>query len=51
MAQGKAWMPLLAFVGIGAAAYQLMRPNNKVGKMIRNRVSKMWQQRELFPNQ
>jgi len=50
MAQGKAWVPLLASVGIGAAAYQLMRPNNKVGKMIRNRVNKMWQQRELFPN-
>jgi hypothetical protein len=51
MTQGKGWMPLVASVGIGAAAYQMMRPNNKVSNMVKNRMSKMWQQKELFPNQ
>lgn len=50
MAKGKAWVPLLASVGIGAAAYQLMKPNNMVGNAVKGRMSKMWQQKELFPD-
>ena len=49
MAQGKGWVPLIASVGIGAAAYQLMKPDNKVGRMVKDRMVKMWQQKELFP--
>ncbi|MFC4620491.1 hypothetical protein ACFO4N_17485 [Camelliibacillus cellulosilyticus] len=50
MGQRGTWMPLIASIGIGAAAYQMMRPNNRIGNMIRHRMRRMWQERELFPN-
>ena len=46
----RGWLPIVASVGIGAAAYQMMRPNNKVGNVVKNRIQKMVQQKELFPN-
>ncbi|MFC7394595.1 hypothetical protein [Scopulibacillus cellulosilyticus] len=44
------WMPLIASVGIGAVAYQMMKPNNRMTNAVRNRMGQMWRQRELFPN-
>ena len=46
----RGWMPIVASVGVGAAVYQMMRPNNKVGNAVKHRVQRMWNQKELFPN-
>ncbi|WP_188804916.1 hypothetical protein [Sporolactobacillus putidus] len=43
-------MPLITTIGIGAAAYQLLRRNNWIAQTVRNRMNKMVQQKELFPN-
>ncbi|GGH88958.1 hypothetical protein JOD43_004420 [Pullulanibacillus pueri] len=45
----KVWMPIVASVGIGAAAYQMMRPNNKMSNMVKHRIRRMKQTGELFP--
>ncbi|GGE55629.1 hypothetical protein GCM10011391_38300 [Pullulanibacillus camelliae] len=50
MAGKRGWMPIVASVGVGAAVYQMMRPNNKVGNAVKHRVQRMWNQKELFPN-
>jgi hypothetical protein len=44
------WIPVVASIGIGAAAYQMMRPNNKVSHLIKHRMDRMREERELFPN-
>lgn len=45
------WGPILTSVGIGAAAYQMMNPNNRVSNAVRQRMQRMRQTRQLFPNQ
>ncbi|WP_165886917.1 hypothetical protein [Scopulibacillus darangshiensis] len=46
----KTWVPVVASIGIGAAAYQMMKPNNRVGNAVKGRMSKMMRTKELFPN-
>ncbi|MBM7647042.1 hypothetical protein JOD45_003278 [Scopulibacillus daqui] len=50
MDQRTNWMPLLASVGIGAVAYQMLKPNNRMTNAVRQRMGQMWRQKELFPN-
>ncbi|CAM3286705.1 hypothetical protein [Sporolactobacillus spathodeae] len=44
-------MSLIASIGIGAAAYNVMKPNNKMRQAVRDRMSKMAREKELFPDQ
>ncbi|MFX3618553.1 MAG: hypothetical protein ACE3JK_13610 [Sporolactobacillus sp.] len=43
-------MSMIASIGIGAAAYQMMKPNNRMGQSIKNRMNKMAEQKQMFPN-
>ncbi|MDD9150007.1 MULTISPECIES: hypothetical protein [unclassified Sporolactobacillus] len=43
-------LPLITTIGIGAAVYQLLRPNNRIGQAVRNRMNQMVQQKKLFPD-
>lgn len=45
------WMPIVTSIGIGAAAYQMMKPDNKVGSAVKGRMNKMKHTKELFPNE
>jgi hypothetical protein len=49
MRKRKGMLSLIASIGVGAAAYQLMKPNNRWGQAIRGRMNKMAEQKELFP--
>jgi len=49
MKQGNGIMPLIASIGIGAACYQMMKPNNKVGQAVKGRMDKMMHQKQMFP--
>ncbi|MDN3954425.1 hypothetical protein [Sporolactobacillus laevolacticus] len=42
-------MPLIASIGIGAACYQMLKPNNRVGQAVKSRMEKMADQKQLFP--
>jgi hypothetical protein len=46
----KAWVPIVASIGIGAMAYQLMKPSNMVSSMLKQRMDRMAEEKELFPN-
>ncbi len=46
----KGWMPVVASIGIGAAAYQMIKPNNAVARVVKQRMERMKEERELFPN-
>ncbi len=48
--KGIGWLPIMASIGIGAVAYQMMKPNNKMGQAVKGRINKMIDQKELFPN-
>ncbi|MFD2616116.1 hypothetical protein [Terrilactibacillus laevilacticus] len=50
MNKGIGWLPIMASIGIGAVAYQMMKPNNKMGQAVKGRINKMIDQKELFPN-
>ncbi|MCL1632148.1 hypothetical protein M3N64_09350 [Sporolactobacillus sp. CPB3-1] len=43
------WIPLITSIGIGAACYQMMKPNNRIGQAVKGRMDKMMRQKELFP--
>ncbi|UAK16110.1 hypothetical protein [Sporolactobacillus terrae] len=49
MKQRNGIVPLIASIGIGAACYQMMRPNNKVGQAVKGRMDKMMHQKQVFP--
>ncbi|WEG12619.1 hypothetical protein PU629_21460 [Pullulanibacillus sp. KACC 23026] len=46
----KAWVPIVASIGIGAMAYQLMKPQNKFSGLIKHRMDRMAEEKEVFPN-
>ncbi|MTT31497.1 hypothetical protein GMB86_05650 [Terrilactibacillus sp. BCM23-1] len=48
--RGIGWLPIMASIGIGAVAYRMMKPNNKMGQAVKGRINKMVEQKELFPN-
>ncbi|MCO7177065.1 hypothetical protein ACFP7A_13295 [Sporolactobacillus kofuensis] len=50
MKQRNGLMSLIASIGIGAACYQVMQPNNRIGQAIKGRMGKMMQQKQLFPD-
>ncbi|MFT8873067.1 MAG: hypothetical protein ABF868_12410 [Sporolactobacillus sp.] len=50
MQKGKL-MSLIASIGIGAAAYNMMRPSHSMKRSMQNRIDKMAHQHEAFPEQ
>lgn len=50
MRRRRGLIPLITMIGLGAAAYQMIRRNNRIGQAVKNRMNKMVQQKEMFPN-